>query len=60
MFGTISKVFPINRIARKRRHRQLHQFLTVAKAGSVKRAREQLRLAPQTPGLNSGQPFRSA
>ena len=50
MFGTFSKVFPINRITRKRNHRQLHPFWTVARAGTVKRTKVQLRLASQTLG----------
>ena len=50
MFGTFSKVFSINRVTRKLHHRQLHQLWTVARAGSIKRAREQLRLAPQALG----------
>lgn len=48
MFGIITQVFPIYRRMRKLNYKQLQQFWTVAKAGSIKRASEQLHLSPQT------------
>lgn len=48
IYGTIRQDFSICSGMRKLNYKQLQQFWTVAKAGSIKRASEQLHLTPQT------------